>query len=80
MEDTVFLQDISTLEKASQAKEFVSEKSEDLTRINCLLFTDMTFFDLLSLENDTHPYQIGNMYFQFCRRLEAGGSTKTFAY
>jgi len=77
--NTVFLQDISTLEKANQAKQFVSEKSEDLTRINCLLFTDMTFFDLRSLENDTQPYQINNMYFQFCRRLEAG-STKTFAY
>lgn len=77
-QDPVFLQDLSTLETANSARKFVSDKTEDLTRVNCLLFNDMTFFDLRSLENET-PYQIGNHYFQFCRRLKAG-DTKTFAY
>lgn len=56
----------------------MSEKSEDLSRVNCLLFNDMTFYDLRALESDK-PYQIGKHYFQFCRRLTAD-DTKTFAY
>lgn len=76
--DHMFLQSVSDIEKAQQAKEFVSEKSEDLTRVNCLLYSDMTFFDLRALESEK-PYQIGKHYFQFCRRLKAD-DTKTFAY
>lgn len=85
--DQIFLQSADevkdaagTLDKINNARKFISEKSEDLTRLNCLILTDLTFFDLRNLEKE-QPYQIGDYYFQFCRRLkDEADDAKTFAF
>lgn len=45
-----FLQTTDQVNQAMKAKEFVTNKLEDLTRLNCLLYNDLTFFDLRDLE------------------------------
>eukprot|EP00347_Sterkiella_histriomuscorum_P010029 403338963 len=76
----IFLQTTGDVNKAMQAKEFVTNKYEDLTRLNCLLYDDLTFFDIRTLESG-NTYNIGKYHFNFCRRLEDSSSDeKTFAY
>ena len=54
----IFLQTTGDVNKAMQAKEFVTNKYEDLTRLNCLLYDDLTFFDIRNLESG-NTYNIG---------------------
>lgn len=78
--DPIFLQTADQVSSAMKAKEFVTNKFEDLSRINCLLYDDLTFFDLRDLEQG-NTYNIGPYHFNFCRRLEDSSSEeKTFAY
>ncbi|CDW77915.1 UNKNOWN [Stylonychia lemnae] len=79
MQDAQFLQDTGSIEKAMQAKEYASDKAEDLTRLNCLLYNDLTFFDLRVLEKG-NTYKVAGHNFNFCRRLKDEDGEKTFAY
>lgn len=52
---------------------------ENLSRLNCLLYDDLTFFDLRALEKG-NTYKVGKHYFNFCKRLKDGDGELTFAY
>lgn len=48
--------------------------------MNCLLYDDLTFFDMRRLE-EGNTYQFGGYYFNFCKRLKDSSSDeKTFAF
>jgi hypothetical protein len=57
----------------------LEEASEDLQRLNCLLYNDLTFFDLRSLETG-NPYDVSNYNFTFCQRQKDADGNKAFAY
>lgn len=52
--------------------------SEDLQRLNCLIYDDLTVFDIRSLEQ-YNPIRYGDYKFSFCRRTILGDK-RTFAY
>lgn len=69
------------MNKAMKAKEFVEDKYEDLSRLNCLMYDDLTFFDIRALEAGNKYDVLGTYHFNFCRILKDSSSgEKTFAY
>jgi hypothetical protein len=57
--DIAASQDQLFLADTTEAKAFVEEKKEDLQRLNCLLYDDLTFFDLRALEQpDESVYKV----------------------
>lgn len=78
VEDKTFLADAATESGKSTTVSKLEDMQEDLSRLNCLLYDDLTFFDLRQLEQ-YNPIQEGIYSLSFCRRQEAGND-KTFAY
>lgn len=63
---------------SQKIKGWASEASEDLARLNCLMYNDLTFFDLRSLEKG-NTYEYLNYNFNFCQRLVDEKGEKAFA-
>lgn len=93
LEDRMFLNQEGPAKTSVRQK--LDEYSENLQRLNCLLYDDLTFFDLRKLEqNSDNTYTaygsnlldsgVGREYHvNFCRRFvvsEDGKDYKTFAY
>lgn len=64
---------------SASVKKWTQEASEDLARLNCLLYNDLTFFDLRALEKG-NTYTYLNYHFNFCQRLKDESGRTTFAY
>jgi hypothetical protein len=94
--DVTASQDQLFLADTSDVKAYAEKTAEDLQRINCLLYDDLTFFDLRKLEQpEDAVYKVHGSRLitsdgltkeytiNFCRRFtDAQGSdeSKTFAY
>lgn len=84
-DSNLFLQSTEASASASSSgvsatvKEWTQEASEDLARLNCLLYNDLTFFDLRALEKG-NTYTYLNYHFNFCQRLKDESGRTTFAY
>ena len=71
-QDRVFLQTQDQIEQAQKAKSLLDTydaKSEELAKLNCLLYDDLTFFDLRELAK-FNPLSAGGLYFTFCGRTK----------
>lgn len=70
---------IDQAQKAKSLLDTYDAKSEELAKLNCLLYDDLTFFDLRELAK-FNPISAGGLYFTFCGRTKDEQGDKTFAY
>ena len=50
-----------------------------LQKLNCMLYDDLTFFDIRGLMNE-NPLNQGNYFYTFCARTQLTSSQQAFAY
>lgn len=53
---------------------------EELAKLYCLLYDDLTFFDLRPLLKENLPLEHANHFFTFCTRFKDEEGKHTFAY
>lgn len=81
--DPTFLQEKQDTTTTSTTATKLEDMREDLSRLNCLLYDDLTFFDLRKLEQFNPISAVSNTLesysLSFCRRQDAKNQL-TFAY
>ena len=77
--------DVGTSDKSEEttlktkASKWMTDANEDLKRLNCLMYNDLTFFDIRKLE-EGNTYKVNDINFNFCKRMIDSDGDKTFAY